>query len=168
MAARREELEFMDKLNFAHGAPVEQCWLETHAQLVGTKWIGISKGDGDRVDVRSRLAATELKLHQANAGILRGDVFSANPPLEAVRLLISLMMIEHKVAKQDDVRRHHQSPLSLADEATCVRGFDAGAGTAWLLRALGEFDVRRERCGGELRRDGHGRARQAGLQRWCL
>ena len=52
--ARREELEFMDKLNVMTEVPVEQCWLETNAKPIGTKWIDINKGDGEKIVVRSR------------------------------------------------------------------------------------------------------------------
>ena len=45
--ARREELEFMDKLAVLKGVPVEQCLLETNAKLIGTKWIDVHKGDED-------------------------------------------------------------------------------------------------------------------------
>ena len=49
--ARREELEFLDKL---------AGWKE----VLGAKWIDIDKGDGDRVEIRSWLVAR---------GILRDD-----------------------------------------------------------------------------------------------
>ena len=45
--ARREELEFMDKLAVLKGVPVEQCLLETNAKLIDTKWIDVHKGDED-------------------------------------------------------------------------------------------------------------------------
>ena len=33
---------------------------------IGTKWIDINKGNGHRVEIRSRLLTTELKVHQVN------------------------------------------------------------------------------------------------------
>ena len=109
LAARTEELEFMDKLGVMTEVPLGQCWLETNAKPVGTKWVDINKGDDDRVEVRSRLVAMELKSQQVRAGISRDDVFSATPPLEAVRLLLIMMMTEKKVARKYKftfIRRH--------------------------------------------------------------
>ena len=54
---------------------------------MGKKWIDINTGEG------------ELKVHQFKMGILRDDVFSATPPLEAVWLLMSLMMAERKPSR---------------------------------------------------------------------
>ena len=51
---------------------------------IETKWIDINKGVGDRVEIRSRHAATQLKMHLVKVGILPDDVSSATPPLEAV------------------------------------------------------------------------------------
>ena len=98
--ARGEELEFMDKLAVLKEVPVEPCWSETNTKPVGTKWIDIKKGDGEQVEIRSRHVATELNVHLVKMGILRGNVFSATPLLEAVRLLMSLMMTRSKQASQ--------------------------------------------------------------------
>ena len=106
----------MDKLDVMTEVPIEQCWLETNAKPVGTKWVDINKGDDDRVELRARLVAMELKSQQVRAGISRDDVFSATPPLEAVRLLLSMMMTEKKVVKRykmmfiDISRAHFHSP----------------------------------------------------------
>ena len=92
--ARRDELEFMDKLSRLKEVTVEQCGLETN----------------------SKPLETELKVRQIKIGILRNDLFSATPPLEAARLLMSLMMIGSKHAKSyklmfiDIVRAHFHSP----------------------------------------------------------
>ena len=63
--ARREELEFMDQLAVLRKVSVELCWSETDAKPIGTMWLDINKGDGDRGFIRSRLVATELKGHLA-------------------------------------------------------------------------------------------------------
>ena len=69
--AKREALEFLDNLAVLEEVPVGQCGLETNAKPIGKKWIDINKGDGDRVEIRSRLMATELKVDQVKMGILR-------------------------------------------------------------------------------------------------
>ena len=43
--ARRRELEFMDKLSVLKEVLVQQCWSETNAKPIVTKWIDINKGD---------------------------------------------------------------------------------------------------------------------------
>ena len=44
--------------------PVEQCWLETNAKPIGTKWIDIDEGDGDRVEIRSRLLTASREMEE--------------------------------------------------------------------------------------------------------
>ena len=80
--ARREELEFIDKIAVLK---------EAHRSASG---LTSAKGDGDRIEIRSRLTATELNVHHVKIGILRVDVFSATPPFVAVRLLMSSMTTE--------------------------------------------------------------------------
>ena len=75
---------------------------ETH----GTKRVDTTEGDEDRVDIRSHLVATELKVHQVKIGILRDDVFSATPPLEAGQLLRSLLTTESKQAQVTQTHVH--------------------------------------------------------------
>ena len=89
--ARREELEFVDKTRSLE----RSC---SGAVVVG--------GDGDRVEMRSRLQATELMV-----------IFSVTPPLEAVRFCVSLMrMMESEQAKSHKLmffgihRAHFRSP----------------------------------------------------------
>ena len=55
---------------------------------LGTRWVDINKGDEDRPEYRSRLVAKELKTDK------REDLFAATPPLEALKLLISMAMTE--------------------------------------------------------------------------
>ena len=51
LIARQEELEFMDKLAVLNVVPVEQCLSETSVKPIGTKWIDINEGDGDRLEI---------------------------------------------------------------------------------------------------------------------
>ena len=141
--ARLGELEFMDKLRFLHEVLLSSPRWKT--KPTGTKW-----GDGDRVDIQSRHVATELKVHPIKMGILRDDVFSATPPLEAVRLLMSLMMAENTQAKMsmlmsiDISRAHFHSPYP-RDECACSccwRGRDQ-VGLDCCSRACTEQEARR-------------------------
>ena len=106
----------MDRLNVMMEVPIEQCWQETGAKPIGTRWVDINKGDDDRIAIRARFVAQELKSSQVRAGIARDDVFSATPPLEAIRLPMSLMMTEGRKERNysmmfiDISRAHFHSP----------------------------------------------------------
>ena len=101
-----KDLEVIDKLAVLKAIPAEQCWSDTYAEPFGTKWIDINKGDGDRVEVRSRLEATEMKVHQVKMGTLCDVLFCAAQPLEAVRLIVSLMMIDKNQVKPCNTMVH--------------------------------------------------------------
>ena len=86
-AARREEMRFVRE---------QQVWTPIAVQtarergwtVIGTKWIDIDKGDAERPNYRSRLVAQEY-----NTSIGRdpyGENFSATPPIEALRGLLSV------------------------------------------------------------------------------
>ena len=53
-------------------------------KVIGVRWIDINKGDSEHPDYRSRLVAKDFK------GDDRPDLFAATPPLEALKLLISI------------------------------------------------------------------------------
>ena len=52
------------------------------------RWIDINKGDKVNPEYRSRIVAKDFKIDK------RWDVFAATPPLEALKMLISLWMTE--------------------------------------------------------------------------
>ena len=66
----------------------KECWRVTGKGPIGTRWVDINKGDEDRPEYRSRLVAKELKTDK------REDLFAATPPIEALKLLISMAMTE--------------------------------------------------------------------------
>ena len=66
----------------------EECWRATGKGPIGTRWVDINIGDEDRPEYRSRLVAKELKTDK------REDLFAATPPIEALKLLISMAMTE--------------------------------------------------------------------------
>ena len=91
-AARRDEMDFMARLKVWDAVDVAICWAETGRPPIGTRWVDGNKGDLTRPDYRSRLVVQETK---ASGTIAAGDVgatFAATPPLEALRLLLSLTL----------------------------------------------------------------------------
>ncbi len=62
------------------------------ATAIDTKGVDVNKGDAvddERMEIRSRLVAKELRRKQERQGITRDDVFSATPPHEAIKYLLS-------------------------------------------------------------------------------
>ena len=93
---------------------------------------------------------------QVKMGILRDNVFSATPPLEAVRLLMSLMMTE-------------QSSLPCVIQKTsvlrsCLRN-ERGQDGVW---SVAQEHVRNTRRDGEFRSGCHGRTDEHGVRGWNI
>lgn len=92
--ARLGEIEYMEHLRVYETVPVEQSYRDTGRRPIYKRWLDINKGDSNRMELRSRFVACEIKSSQDLARVVRGDVFSGTPPHEAVRLLLSLAMTE--------------------------------------------------------------------------
>ena len=78
-----EEVDYIRKSNLYTKVPIKECFDETGAPPVGTKWIDINKGDDEYEEYRSRLVAKEIKTDK------REDLFAATPPLKAIKILLS-------------------------------------------------------------------------------
>ena len=86
--ARVEEMGEFAKHQVYEKVPTEECWRETGAAPIGTRWVDVNKGDDDKPEYRSRLVAKEIKTNK------REDLFAATPPLEALKILLSLAVTE--------------------------------------------------------------------------
>ena len=86
--ARTEEIEEFHTHKVYTKVEVPECTRETGTAPAKVRWIDINKGDAKSPDYRSRLVAKEIKRDN------RDDLFAATPPLEALKLLISLAMAE--------------------------------------------------------------------------
>jgi len=67
---------------------------------IPVRWVDINKGSEDEADYRSRLVATETKWRSTIAATDKGAVFSATPPLEALRMLCSYAMSTGPISLQ--------------------------------------------------------------------
>lgn len=74
--AKAEELDYAARYNVWDLVPVSECWRETGAGPIGSRWININKGDEERPNYRSRLVIQEVR----HSGI--EAIFAATPPLE--------------------------------------------------------------------------------------
>ena len=62
---------------------------------ITVKWVDTNKGDDKKPNYRSRLVARETKkLKKLGNQLQVKELFSAMPPLEALKVLVSLLVIE--------------------------------------------------------------------------
>jgi len=80
--AREEELNFAERYNVWTLVPTQECWDNTGAGPIGSRWIDINKGDDKNPSYRSRLVIQEVR----HSGI--EAIFAATPPLESIRFLL--------------------------------------------------------------------------------
>ena len=86
--AREEEMREFSKHGVYVKVPVKECLERTGRKPIGVKWVDINKGDEESPEYRSRLVAKEIKRDK------REDLFAATPPLEALKILLSLALTE--------------------------------------------------------------------------
>ena len=86
--ARQEEIDEYRMHEVYTKVAISESWKETGKPPVQVRWIDINQGDSEHPDYRSRLVAKEIKTDK------RDDLFAATPPLEALKLLISMAMTE--------------------------------------------------------------------------
>ena len=84
--ARAKEMREFAKYGVYKKVPMSECYAKTKKDPIGVRWVDVNKGDEQNPNYRSRLVAQEVKKDK------RPDLFAAMPPLEAKRLLYSLMM----------------------------------------------------------------------------
>ena len=82
--ARLEEIEYVKTMDFYTKVPISQCYAETKRAPIPVGWIDINKGDNEKPNYRSRVVAREINNHK------REDSFAATPPLEALKIPLSL------------------------------------------------------------------------------
>ena len=81
--ARRTEMQFFKKMGVYVKVPRETA--RRHGcKVIATKWLDTNKGDDENPNYRSRMVGREVKYDK------RMDLFSATPPLETLKLLISM------------------------------------------------------------------------------
>ena len=89
--ARDEEMSFMTK-ELGTWIVIPRSSVPQGEKVITCRWIDHNKGDADNVCLRSRLVLQETKRVSSIAPDDIGATFSATPPLESLRLLLSLAM----------------------------------------------------------------------------
>ena len=72
----------MRKMAVYSRVPLEECWKKTKRKPIQLRWVDTRKSSGE---VRSRLVAKEFK------NSIRPELFAATPPLEALKMILSLV-----------------------------------------------------------------------------
>ena len=84
MAARLKELEYFESKGVWIRRPRSECIRKTGKRPISVKWVDTNKGDDDNPNYRSRLVAREIRLTGED------PIFAPTPPLESVRMVLSL------------------------------------------------------------------------------
>ena len=114
--ARATEMTYIRKMNLWTVVPKEDCYKATgHAPIKG-RWVDIHKGDDNNRRYRSRYVAKEFR---RGGSTTTAEVFAATPPLEALRILLSMAATRpaghankemHKVMVMDVSRAYFYAP----------------------------------------------------------
>ena len=149
-AARDEEVQWMETRKVFEIEKADVCWRETGRKPVTLKWVDTDKGDWRRPRYRSRLVAREIRRGKQRA-LPDAMLFSAMPPLEAMKGLCSLLVtrqrseVRRKPLKIGiwDVSRAHLYGVAqrnifteVPEELAKARGLVGGDHCARLLRSL--------------------------------
>ena len=88
--ARQEEIDYVHKMNLYTKVPIKEAYQTTGKGPISVRWIDINKGDTQCPNYRSRLVAREINTNK------RDDLFAATPPLEALKIILSLITTANK------------------------------------------------------------------------
>ena len=84
--AREEEMRYVREAPVYRKVDRREA-VAARAPIIKVRWVDTNKGTEDAPEVRSRLVAMELKSRTGDMNPF--DMFSATPPIEAVRLVVS-------------------------------------------------------------------------------
>ena len=134
-AAMKEEVVYMQSLpvwvRYDSRAAIPHA-IDKH---VKTRWVLTNKGDASSPDVRARLVAQEIK-YSTGVGGIDPSLFSATPPLEALRALVSRSASsKSRVIGQIDVKKAHLYGLATRRVSVDLPDI-AGGGVGVLVRTL--------------------------------
>jgi len=116
--ARMDEMGFVRKMKIWEYDTIDNCVAATGKPPITVGWVDINKGDDDHPKVRCRLVVQETKRQTTIDPENTAAVFSATPPYEALRLIISSLMSprtpeeqEHVLTFIDISRAHPHAPM---------------------------------------------------------
>ena len=101
--AREAEVDYMRRLKVYEESSMEQC-LADGCQPIPMRWLDVNKGDSDNPQIRSRAVLQETKRRSDLGPEDVAATFAATPPLEGLRVLMSMCMTGQKGVAQKDRR----------------------------------------------------------------
>ena len=117
--ARNVEMTFLiDQLKANKYNTVDNCLKTSAKRPIPVKWVEVNKGDRQRPKVRPRLTVAETKHGSTVTEADNAQTFSATPPYEALRLLVSFVMsprnheeVSHVLMFVDNTRANPQCSM---------------------------------------------------------
>ena len=97
--ARQAELEWLHQQKVYTKRKISECMEVTGKPPIRLLWIDTNKGDDENENYRSRLVVREKRSKSDGRVLPASALFSAMPPLEAVKIL-GAMMIQNRVSKR--------------------------------------------------------------------
>ena len=99
--ARQEEIDYVRKMKLYEKVPIAECRRKIGKSPISVRWIDINKGDTTNPNYRSRLVAREINTYK------RSDLFAATPPLEALKIILSMTATSNKgeIVMVNDISR---------------------------------------------------------------
>ena len=95
--ARAEEMAWYEKFNAYEEVTDETCLSRSVRKPISCRWRDINKGDHERVEVRSRLVAREIKQKGTDS------YFAGTPLLALVRYVTSRAATVSKTGKRQQL-----------------------------------------------------------------
>ncbi len=100
--ARKLEIDFFRRMGV-----YTKVAREKHMKVITTRWLDVNKGDEAQPDYRARLVGREIATDK------RADLFAATPPLESLRMILSICAMhqsdsdgdENFVVMSNDIKR---------------------------------------------------------------
>ncbi len=135
-AAREEEVSIAHKLKVYREATEEEMKADG-CKPIPIRWIDVNKGDAGNVLVRSRMVVQETR-RRSNLGTgpeSMAATFAATPPLEAIRVLISLLMSGRTEKAKRWLSKMRRAGTIPGDDGEQVLGFYDVSRAHWHAKA---------------------------------
>ena len=87
--ARQKELDFFEAKKVWQKRAFEEARRRTGKPPITVRWVDVNKEDDKEPNVRSRLVAKEIAFRRSD------DFFAATPPLEVLKLIVSMPATEN-------------------------------------------------------------------------
>ena len=84
MIARQQELDWAHGIKLYDKVPRQEA-TDKDIKPITARWVNVSKGDDEKMNIRCRLVGRELKAKTKEA-LLAHELFSAMPPWEMIKI----------------------------------------------------------------------------------